>query len=820
MIFSKTVIEAVRKYIKITRIPDKWVSDLFAGLAIVAICFLAFGGLLNAPSTQEFGEGTSFYGTPNLIARDAIKEHGFLPIWDFRTGAGDPLHSNPLATQFYPFSLLGFLSENPALDGIRWMTFAHFLVAGFAIYIFVRGLGVNPIPALLAPSAYILNAHNFWQVSNGVTGQIFALSWVPIGAWLLLISLRRRSLVCAIGAGVCFSMLILAGTVYDLYFAGIIMAIIVIVESAYIISQKKEEAISRILAQLGGLSAIVVITMIGVSAVKLLPVMEYQPISTRMAFTLEEAQVSLENIPTFKKLLVGSFRHIPASAIPGANLVLFLFAIAAFLKPTRIVTGLGLMVVISIWASLGQRVPLDLYAFFYHVLPGFKFNNTTIRFMNIFYFAYPVLAAIGANTLIKISRNRFGGKGEKIAIGSGVFAVTLLAVSGILPMQKMISQTPRATYEPEPVPGSFNDSLVKMVKSQGDHTFRVYSTYIFRLDENTVNPLSAETYGYDLVNPTNQHMVSKYQFMPYFGPEKNTFDRSQVLLSILNARYFAFQSEYDFIKSNGEIPFVQNAKGAIYENKKALKRAQVIPRSILLIGEDFDEDFNSMEARLIVFHPKFDPQRVVVLHGKSFFVDDYDLEFLHTFDAIALTNWSAKSMEKAKNLLEGFKKDGGKVVTMSYKDRLEKNPFRRSSGMLTQVNPPKILSVEAYNALENLLNELNGLDGKSSSPDVKIISYKPSRMVFQTGKNDRHLPFVFSQTFYPGWNVSIDGKPAELFMADSLINGIMLPPGNSHTIVFQFSPKSFFGGLTITSITLVVIGVVFWKKRQDLLKRF
>ena len=101
------------------------VTDILAvGLILIGASF-SFGGLVTAPTEAAFGEATSFYGTPLQVAREALADYGAVPMWNMRTGAGESLVANPLAIHFYPLALVTFLSQNPALDGVRALAFIH-----------------------------------------------------------------------------------------------------------------------------------------------------------------------------------------------------------------------------------------------------------------------------------------------------------------------------------------------------------------------------------------------------------------------------------------------------------------------------------------------------------------------------------------------------------------------------------------------------------------------------------------------------------------------------------------------------------------------
>ncbi|MBR1688045.1 MAG: YfhO family protein [Prevotella sp.] len=67
-------------------------------------------------------------------------------------------------------------------------------------------------------------------------------------------------------------------------------------------------------------------------------------------------------------------------------------------------------------------------------------------------------------------------------------------------------------------------------------------------------------------------------------------------------------------------------------------------------------------------------------------------------------------------------------------------------------------------------------------------SYEPNRLVYNvsTGKGG---VVVFSEIFYPGWEATIDGQPAELGRVDYVLRALRVPAGR-HEVVLSFFPKS------------------------------
>lgn len=66
---------------------------------------------------------------------------------------------------------------------------------------------------------------------------------------------------------------------------------------------------------------------------------------------------------------------------------------------------------------------------------------------------------------------------------------------------------------------------------------------------------------------------------------------------------------------------------------------------------------------------------------------------------------------------------------------------------------------------------------------------------------------VFSETWYPGWKVLVDGKPATLLRADAYLMAVAVPAG-LHQVEFRFEPRSFQRGMMVSFVTLGLGSVV------------
>ena len=63
---------------------------------------------------------------------------------------------------------------------------------------------------------------------------------------------------------------------------------------------------------------------------------------------------------------------------------------------------------------------------------------------------------------------------------------------------------------------------------------------------------------------------------------------------------------------------------------------------------------------------------------------------------------------------------------------------------------------------------------------------------------------VLTDTDYPGWQATVDGRPVEIIPANLMFRAVALPAGE-HTVLFEFKPRSLQLGAVITGLALLVL---------------
>ena len=79
---------------------------------------------------------------------------------------------------------------------------------------------------------------------------------------------------------------------------------------------------------------------------------------------------------------------------------------------------------------------------------------------------------------------------------------------------------------------------------------------------------------------------------------------------------------------------------------------------------------------------------------------------------------------------------------------------------------------------------------------------------------------VLTDTYYPGWQATVDGEPTEILPANHAFRAVELSAGD-HTIIFEYAPLSFrlgawitLGAASLLAIVLIAAGLQSRRARR------
>jgi hypothetical protein len=98
--------------------------------------------------------------------------------------------------------------------------------------------------------------------------------------------------------------------------------------------------------------------------------------------------------------------------------------------------------------------------------------------------------------------------------------------------------------------------------------------------------------------------------------------------------------------------------------------------------------------------------------------------------------------------------------------------------------------------------ETASITPRGDSGKVRIIKYE-SRTVECDVEALTEGYLILLDSYYPGWRAYVDGIPVEIMRANYAFRAVRLSPGR-HRVEFRYEPVSFYAGLTVSCVTLIV----------------
>jgi hypothetical protein len=91
---------------------------------------------------------------------------------------------------------------------------------------------------------------------------------------------------------------------------------------------------------------------------------------------------------------------------------------------------------------------------------------------------------------------------------------------------------------------------------------------------------------------------------------------------------------------------------------------------------------------------------------------------------------------------------------------------------------------------------------------ISITKYHPNKIELKTD-SDNHTYLVLSELYYPGWRAYVDGVQVSIMRANYILRAIPLKPGK-HNVIFAYEPMSFYLGASISGLTIFILASIFW----------
>jgi len=721
--------------------------DLYVALALLLLWGLFFWRYLTPVEADRVafprGDLSEHFYILRSFAFDELKA-GRFPLWGRGVFDVYPFEADPESALFYPpvaLELLGGLAlgySSLPLQAIQFEAIAHILLASFLCYLFLREEVRHRLAALLGSVIFSYGGYLTSYPLQQITF-LEAAVWLPLA--LLSVKLltntgKKRYLVLT---ALAFTLAFLTGNPQNL-------TQLFYTTLAYYVYQCWRAHIPWPVA-LKRLGLVLTLT-VGLSAVQLLPSLEWWRHSTRASISFEKAAVAFPPRDVIQLVVTGLVSYWQPLYVGIFSLVLaFLACVMGRKRDLPFWAGLTIVALIF---SFGK----NLFGFevAYLTLPGYSLFRDQERHAYLVTFGLSVLAAYGLDTLL-LPLKRWERKLVHHTARYLRYALPavflLIGVAALLRRMELdVSDSQKLANHLAVLFFCLTFATVllylRLYRPRSRSLLGVLALMLVVFDLFTLN--RARYYA----KPHDPHQVS-----PLFQQLKT------------DPGWFRVQED--------EFPIIRNVAG-----RRDLRGVWGVAIRLGHYKEFLDRAPEDVRWKLLGV------KYVVTWRG-------------------SLITWQGQEIMNAETLGQE-----GEGESLKHFYRLPWQPRRAFvvREVVTASDQDELRQILGSTDFEPfrtavLWDPVPVEPAPTAEDEVLITSDTPAYIGLQVRLGAPGL-LVLSEVTYPGWRVYVNGKPARLHEADGILRAVLLPEGES-TVVFRFLPLTFYVGIALSSLTLLLI---------------
>ncbi len=788
------------------RFATAWASLVYA-VSTMLLAYPALAGqfLINVRSDQY----KAGYAFREFAASWLRSGHGF-PQWNPYLLGGLPYVAAMHGDIFYPTFLLRMVM--PTDHAMTWEFIIHLFLAGLFTYLFLRSWSVSFLGALIGGLAYMLSGPIAGYASPGHDGKLFVSALLPLALLLLVRGIRDGrgwawgALAVTIGLAVLsphpqlVQYLLLVSGAFALYLA---------FADGGAGTLERRVAVRRLGYALG---AVILGGLIG--AVQFLPVREYVAWSPRVggrgydfatSFSMPIEELINTLIPQFSGILElywgRNFIHFHSEYAGAAVILLATAAVGSSLRPNvksfrRFWT---ITLVVSLLWALGGYTPF--YRLIYAVVPGTRYFRAPSTMMFASMFSVAVLAGLGAERVFaRRVTPRFAVAWAGVAIVLAVLGVS----GGFTNMAHVIA----AGFPPEL---QADERIAANLSSVVFGTLR--SVLVLLIAAGLCWAVSTERLGIRAAGISFAVLVA-------------------LDLWSIERLYWIFSPPASVLyASDPAIDYVRQAK----------EPGRVIALELGVAGQPGDPAFHgdglmSHDVRSLLGYHGNELGRFELLMSKPAPDAAYPLEpqldpviwrhenaqYLYTTlpDSLMPTLQSQAHIEAAFTKLVGPVRNAAGSMVYLYKlpgdnpaswlaTSMVKAPDDQALSTVRDARfDPTRAAIVDPDASAIAATQLQSMPA-APAQRTTVTRYEPGAIdigLDQPATSGQAL--IVAENFYPGWQATVDGKPAPVARMDYNLIGVAMPAGG-RSVSLRFVDAAYEQGKTVTLLALAV-AVLLW----------
>ncbi len=762
---------------------------------------------------------------------DAARQQGEYPLWNPFVFMGMPSYASLAYTpDVYPLTApLRWLTGTLGLPPMTWMLF-HLFIMGVTLAAYLRWRGVALVAAMMA-GALLMAMPNVvsWSVYGHGT-KLGTLAWMPLALWCIEGVLRRGRWVYVFGLAFAVGMQLLRSHVQIAYYTVIAMFLWAMFFGVPLLREHRARALRRV-----AMIAVAAVLALGASMVLYMPVLEYQSHSIRAAGsgagTSEQGRsaaydyatnwsLSPSEVETFwwptavgygKSSYVGGMPFTDFPNYVGLP-VLLLALLAVVLRRDRWSYCLASLALLATAVSMGKHS--FVYDLFYQLLPGFSKFRVPVMILALQQFALVALAAAGLDRLVATvnDEDRPVWFSSPLLIGVGLVGAGFLAAGTVFGSSLVDGSLAKWTGMRGTVPAVVMIPVAEMAKADAVRVgciILVGSGLVAAWGQRRV-PALALTAAVALLTFFDYHRVSD----GIIHPDQHLVAPVQQGGRIVTAPYGSLirdeSAVREFVAGNDVTEWIRSQG----ERSRVWPLGQEGSSTNLFAGQEIVSLGGYHAAKLKLFEDL--RSRIYTERPSVGLVNLLAVEYVSApseFDVGTLTGLAQTGLDLGQAPVF---RGGDGVVYRNHTaqprawvvGRIEQERMghdttsqRPDESVLTRVAAPGF--------------DLRSTAILSASPQPAPASgTRGSARVVDEGYNwveveaDLTQPgvLVMADIYYPGWAVTVNGRPADLLRANYALRAVALDAGQ-HAVRFEFRSDSFQRGRSISVASGAIIGL-------------
>ncbi|MGQ9676282.1 MAG: oligosaccharide flippase family protein [Chloroflexota bacterium] len=801
------------------------------------------------------------------LARDTVFS-GALPLWNPYIFSGMPFMATGQPGVLYPLGALFYVL--PVMKAYGWFTALHLFLAGMFTYAFTRVLGVKWLGSMVAALTYVFSG--FMVVSLIWPMVVSTVTWLPLILALIELIIREfergtgPTPSVQTGAGealkpsafdvpclprvILWSLLMSAAVGMQFLAGHLEFSFYMLFTSFFFAAGRLGMVLWRKRRLMPVIGAGVVLCGgialgTGLAAVQLIPFAEIMPANFRAAlvtyqdvigWALPKKRLLSFLIPdffgnpsqhsyfdfmswswqsashVFKDEVVPVIRDWdPKNYVEGCSYVgilpLILAAVAVGFRRDRWALIFGAYAVWSLLLAFGA----PLYRIFFYGVPGFDQLHTPFRWIFPYTISVAVLAGLGADWLAGLCSRPARRAYDLLAAAVLAAGLALMVVlgAGLLNAQRLLPVADRLVAGSEKLQEAFANGQSFFSFEFGN----VLALAVFLVGGGLVLWL-ARCRGASRSAPTEIGGLPVWQVLAvvvlvadlfFFGYDFNSrTDPSTLELVPPSIEVLKKDNDVYRVVSFGYDDVLTPNTGMLFGIQDARGYDSVIPKQYAEYWKLMEDPHGLLYNRI---HKLVDPKSL-----ESKYLDLLNVKYVLTTNNISLPNYTEVyrgEINVYRNddcLPRAFVVPKGKLVANGVEALAE----MRGPGF----DPSSVVVLERTSQDEAPTPVIADSAATSTAPTVRITSYQANE-VHVAVRSPIAGYLVLADSYFPGWEATINGQPTQLYKADHNFRAVAIAPGESE-VVFRYDPFSFkLGGFfSLISGLVVILGFIYLVGRR------